>query len=660
MLRCWPRDPRQSDRLYGPWFLVPLIALIASNLVPVNSEPAVWASGAPGSPPVLRADTFARANSASGWGIASDGHTWALLSGASAAGGTVRITGNKGILAQSSASLFNVLGSSVSSAGQEGLVRWSVDSTNATAGILLRAQNASNYYLARYNGQGSIEFMKKVGGVSTHYTAFSFTPGGGNLYWLRFQVQGTTISIKVWAAGTPEPDLWTYTTTDTSITAAGSVGLYGFAINDTPNTFDNFTVRTPTSSEPAAVATSTPVPTQDTEAVAGPARLTQTQSDAGVTVQSLNASNDGWRVFFNSNQGGAITSLGEIDGGVYTELMQQAVPHAHMQSYVNVNGTLVSNQQPGAHITVLRSSPALVALRTISTNPIYGLTWTYYYYIWPDGKMFVQLNVQNIGATALTLGGTRPLEINHDGLVLAGYASQAPYEWYGLKSSITSPVPSSVVSVEPDFFARTPSIAPGPTLGSFMDKLTPWSAVGASSYGTRDFSGGTNGRAKEQWFGSMSSLAAGKALTFSILLDLRRSLTQDQSVDIDADYRSPGVTAGAGSVNSSDTEPVSMPLVNGFNVATGTYVLSAGADHVTCLLSFPPGVRTRWSPAYKILGWSKGAPTVRWGGQVLSPGSDFAYTLDEATQTLYLQLDFDVVAQDPLPGQRLNDYLDVS
>jgi hypothetical protein len=130
----------------------------------------------------------------------------------------------------------------VSSADQEGLVRWSVDSTSATVGILLRAQNSNTYYLARYSGAGSIQLIKRVGGTSTVSTAFSFTPTVGSFYWMRFRVQGTTLSIKVWADGTSEPSSWGYTTTDTSVSAAGSVGLYGYASTSSPNTVDSFSV----------------------------------------------------------------------------------------------------------------------------------------------------------------------------------------------------------------------------------------------------------------------------------------------------------------------------------------------------------------------------------------------------------------------------------
>jgi Carboxypeptidase regulatory-like domain len=177
----------------------------------------------------------------------------------------VGISGNKGIIASSSSSLFNILGANLTSADQEGLVRWSVDSTSATAGILLRAQNSANYYMARYGGTNTIQFRKVVGGTGTSITAFSFTPAVGSFYRMRFRVSGSTIAIKVWQDGTTEPATWGYTTTDTSLSAPGGVGLYGFASTATNNTFDSFTVMPPSSvtptPTPAGTATNTPLPT---------------------------------------------------------------------------------------------------------------------------------------------------------------------------------------------------------------------------------------------------------------------------------------------------------------------------------------------------------------------------------------------------------------
>jgi Fibronectin type III domain len=864
---------------------------------------------------IPRADTFVRADSSNGWGTSSDGNSWTLLSGTSAPGGTVGISGNKGILTLSTASLFSTVGPPLVSADQEGLVRWSVDSTSATAGIILRAQNSANYYMARYSGANTIQFRKVVAGTGTSTNAFSFTPAVGTAYWLRFRVQGSMMAINVWADGTPEPATWGYTTVDTALTLPGGVGLYGFASRTSPNTFDSFSVTdaTPASSTPTptstlpptltptqpatatittvatpsattaptptdpptdtpaptgtptttplppgtptdtptasplvtatptntpvptlsvsdtptptdtplpmpapdlssvAAATDTPTPTnaplatptdtpiptlsisdtptptdtplplptptapptdtplptdtptstplptatptpaaptapsnltaiavssteidlswtntdpsttgyivqrspdgllwttlttsvpgtatsyQDLSVTAGltysyqvlagsatgtsspsttasatttpapssmgDASLSVAQNSAGTTVQRQDSAGTGWQVFFNAAEGGSITSIHQIDGGMHTEVMQQAVLHSHVQSYLNVNGTYVSNQQPGAQISVLRTSPELVGIRTVSTSQAYHVSWTFYYYLWSNGQIFVQVRIQNTGATALSLASPDSVEINHDGLLLASSPNQSPFAWYATKGAVTSPISSKVVSGEPDHFGRTPSSGALTTLGSALHKLTPWSANGIASYGIRNYDGGTGGRTKEQWMGTLQSFPAGKTLTFSLLLHLRRDLAPSQSVTTDADYRLPSVSASVGSLATTDTEPVNVTLSKSFNPLLGAHVINATNNHANIQLQLPSGVTTRRSPRFKIAGWSKGAPTVRWGTQLLQPGQDYNYAVDPDTGTLYLRLDFDVVAANPVNAQRVNEALDIS
>lgn len=165
-------------------------------------------------------------------------------------------------MSQTSASLFNILGPTTVMADQDARVRWSVaTSASATAGILLRAQNSANYYLARYAGANTIQFLKKVGGSTTAVTAFSFTVTAGTFYWMRFQVQGSIVAIKVWQDGSLEPTSWGFTTTDTALSAPGGVGLYGYTSTSTPNTFDSFTVTALTASSTTSTATPTSPPT---------------------------------------------------------------------------------------------------------------------------------------------------------------------------------------------------------------------------------------------------------------------------------------------------------------------------------------------------------------------------------------------------------------
>lgn len=195
-----------------------------------------------------RQDTFAGRTVASGWGTASDGNTWTDQNGSSA---SESVSGGKGNINGSAASTFNTLGAALS-ADTNQAVRWSINDSSSTHGILARFADINNYYLCRYDGAGHIAFFKNVGGTKTTVTSVAFTPGvSNNFYWFRFIVQGSTIQIRHWADGASEPSTWDINTTDTGITAAGKVGLYGFNNFAANDTFDSYSA--------ADIVTGTPI-----------------------------------------------------------------------------------------------------------------------------------------------------------------------------------------------------------------------------------------------------------------------------------------------------------------------------------------------------------------------------------------------------------------
>ncbi len=378
-----------------------------------------------------------------------------------------------------------------------------------------------------------------------------------------------------------------------------------------------------------------------------------------MTVKSLDANLNGWSAFYKSSSGGVITNDGEIDNGVYTELEAQNTNHGRVQMYFQTSGSVwLSNLQSAGTITLLRNTPDLVVLQTVSTITSYHVRWTTTYFIWPDGEMYVQLQATNIGASALTLSSGDSIELNLGGLPLTNYKDQAPNAWYVYGGSATSPIPTSRRGVEAQLFGHTPTVASPPNMGYLLDKYTTWSSQGATSNGISENQ--NSFRAKDQWLGHLSNVNPGQTLTFLFLLDQRRSLTQAQSIAIDADYRAPSVVVNIGTLATSDNEPAGATLNKGFNVNLGAYVVAANNNHVNAQLSFPSGVTTRFEPRFKITGWTGGAPNVTWGGQALTSGYDYTYTEDLASHTLYVQLAFDVVAANPQSGQWVNAPLDIA
>ncbi len=84
----------------------------------------------------------------------------------------------------------------------------------------------SSYFLQLRNDDGTVQLWKSSAGITTQLAS---VPGVASVtttkQWVRFRVQGSSLSAKVWTDGTPEPSGWELTATDSSITAAGVLQL---------------------------------------------------------------------------------------------------------------------------------------------------------------------------------------------------------------------------------------------------------------------------------------------------------------------------------------------------------------------------------------------------------------------------------------------------
>lgn len=96
-----------------------------------------------------------------------------------------------------------------------------------------RLADTNNCYLARLafgtDQTITLTLRKRVVGTETLLATAADTStlvhAANKFFWLRLQIMGTTLQAKAWPDGAPEPGAWTVTTTDTSITQAGQVGL---------------------------------------------------------------------------------------------------------------------------------------------------------------------------------------------------------------------------------------------------------------------------------------------------------------------------------------------------------------------------------------------------------------------------------------------------
>lgn len=125
-------------------------------------------------------------------------------------------------------------------------------------GPVARYTDANNLYFAKVTFTTAqavqVTLQKRVAGVQsdiTTATAAGVSHAAATFYTVRLQVIGSTLRAKVWPAGSPEPVAWMITTTDTALTAAGSIGVR--SVLDAANTntlpvtvsFDNFRLLNP-------------------------------------------------------------------------------------------------------------------------------------------------------------------------------------------------------------------------------------------------------------------------------------------------------------------------------------------------------------------------------------------------------------------------------
>jgi hypothetical protein len=107
------------------------------------------------------------------------------------------------------------------------------------------AAAAEGAYFLGFAGSGDTLYLNKyVAGVSTAIgSGVAITYATNTWYWLRFRVNGTSLSGKFWQDGEDEPSAWTITGTDASIAAAGWVGVGVFESNGTKD-FDYVSIGT--------------------------------------------------------------------------------------------------------------------------------------------------------------------------------------------------------------------------------------------------------------------------------------------------------------------------------------------------------------------------------------------------------------------------------
>ncbi len=223
-----------------------------------DTDSFTWTVNDSGSTTIYASDLFSRTVS-NGWGSAPTGGAYTLQGAAGAFG----VNGSAGTITMGSAGANrSAILTSVSASDVDLTFRVSRDKAPAGGNQfvygVVRRISASTEYRAQLrlltNGTVSIRASSVVGNSESPIGAQVQVPGlsssAATTIWLRAQFIGTsptTIRIRAWADGSPEPAIWQYTATDSTaaLQAAGGVGLRTYISGATSNaplvfTFDDF------------------------------------------------------------------------------------------------------------------------------------------------------------------------------------------------------------------------------------------------------------------------------------------------------------------------------------------------------------------------------------------------------------------------------------
>jgi len=202
-------------------------------------------------------DTFTRSVT-DGWGTPTVGSAWTNTGGAAS---DFDVTGSVGThtLTSVNVSRYSVTPSPSADVDLVVSVASSALATGGSqfAGPVARYLDGNNTYYARlaFNTTQTLTLVlqKRVAGAQTDLTTVTVpgTHAAGTFFKVRLQVIGTTLRAKAWPVADPEPVVWQTSTTDSDLTAAGSVGVRSILASGNTNTlpvtvsFDNFALLNP-------------------------------------------------------------------------------------------------------------------------------------------------------------------------------------------------------------------------------------------------------------------------------------------------------------------------------------------------------------------------------------------------------------------------------
>src|SRR5581483_3837165 len=191
---------------------------------------------------------------------------WGTTSGAT-------LSANQGVLASAATPARATAKTMADTADSETTFTYQFSATgNSTLRVALRASGGDknsgadmpNAYRLEINPNGSnVQLTKVVSGtVSNLGSSVAYTSGTAAQR-VRFQVQGSTIRAKIWAANTSEPSTWAVERSDSAVTAAGVVQFSNLLVSGTTQNANIDDIQVLDAATPQGAAWTSPVRVAD-------------------------------------------------------------------------------------------------------------------------------------------------------------------------------------------------------------------------------------------------------------------------------------------------------------------------------------------------------------------------------------------------------------
>lgn len=307
--------------------------------------------------------------------------------------------------------------------------------------------------------------------------------------------------------------------------------------------------------------------------------------------------------------------------------------------------------------TVYPGEPGMVFWKTVLTGPGSALALT----PTPEGDF-----VQAQPAALMPTGGTLP----EAGL----WHVDSTHAIYGSLSAIgtATAIPTSPTEVtsDPDLIAIVPSTPAGNVatlssqrLGLVIGRFTKIADNGMTTPNLSAYENTDRIKIITGGLFAGNSMPANTVLTIYSVEFLTSGVSAgsfNNAFALVADYLQPGTpTVNTGTLATfSYPNHASFP----FNMDEGLYQLAAAGNQASITLDLGGGVaaNVRYKPRYKFTGLTNlsqpgGAEVaLTLGGAALNRGTDYAITVDTASQIAYVQLMFDLVASGAGTGQKVN------